>query len=179
MNFARLAWLRRVVFLGDPPPSRSALIPVLSIKICTGPVLGRYEMATFRAFWWRDSAPRVEQLKQAGEQPGRLPQRQPEKCFQRQASLDTASVSGRATPLSAGLSLPYRLRVKPDRQRAAVLQGGVVSAPDRRAVGRRCGFAHALRLTIASHAGNPSRFVQQSLDDPKRLSIINDVFNVI
>lgn len=70
--------------------------------------------------------------------------------------------SGRTAPLSAGLSQPYRLRIKPDLQRTALLQGGIVGAPVRRAVGRGCGLAHASRLTPGSHVGNPSRFVQQS-----------------
>lgn len=59
---------------------------------------------------------------------------------------------GRTAPPATRLRQPDRLRVKPDMRRPTLLQGGVVEALVRRAVGRESGFAHAQRLTLWSHA---------------------------
>lgn len=102
-------------------------------------------------------------LKRAGTQPCRLQQRQDEKCLRRQARLHSSvGGRGRATPPSAGLRQPYRLRIKPNQHRATLLQGGARRVLVRSAVGRRCGFAHALRVTLWIHTRNASRFVKQS-----------------
>jgi hypothetical protein len=68
-------------------------------------------------------------------------------------SLGPASqtVSGSNHPLTHA-----RMRCRAtDLQRTTLLQGGIVCAPVRRAVGWGCGFAHPTRLTPWSHAGNP------------------------
>ena len=121
-------------------------------------------------------------IQKARNQSGRLPQRQTEQRLQRQAGLNgRVGERGRTAPLPTRPGQPYRLRVKPPSHTGRhVLPGngsttiraasgrpsplgsnqwrrnGSTRTPVRRAAGRRCRFAHALRPTPWSHTGNPS-----------------------
>ena len=61
--------------------------------------------------------------------------------------------------------------IKPDPQRAALLQRRVVGGPVRRAVGRRSRLAHAQPLTRLAYKGNPRGFAQQSQLKAKGLDL--------
>ena len=85
-----------------------------------------------------------------------LPQWQPDQRLQRQARLDRRiGKGGRSAPFAGRRAQPLRLRSEPDLQRTTLLGCGVLEAPVRRTIARRCGFAHAHRLTSWSTQGIP------------------------
>ena len=77
----------------------------------------------------------VRHLQQAGDHPGRLPQRQLEQDLDGQAKLDRGiSEHGRATGLAIRQRKPGHVLVQPDQQRPALAKRGRVAGPVRRAI---------------------------------------------
>ena len=100
----------------------------------------------------------TDQLQQALDEPGRLPQCHPEQHLHRQARLDggiTVSLLS-ATP-ACRRGVPAHLWVEPDRQRASALERFIIGWPVFGLVGRGRRSAHATQLPCWIHEMNPSQ----------------------
>ena len=95
-------------------------------------------------------------LEQAGHHPGRLPERQLEQHFDRQAELDRRVRKDWWPPWSSRMRRkPGHILVDPDQQRPAHSERGIVVRPVCRAVAGGVRLAHAIRLTAWIRDVNP------------------------
>ena len=198
--------LRQTRRLGPPclrafhAPSPSTLIPVLSIKRCSGPcdprrdVHGKGLLATAQRAEVRHLPVQSDQAKQALDEARRLPRRHrartdgasmstmPNRTFiVRQVCTAFVAVNRLSSTFASGRSIPTHLRVKPDRQRAAALQRLVVSWPVLGLVTRYVRSAHPPQLSRWIHEMNSLRpFVQQSRPQgPVHFGILQKVYDFI
>ncbi len=152
-------------------PSPSDLMPVLSMRRFSGPLLPRNGRLTFGVFCLRHKVLKSGTAQSSptsrsrlSTNPVRLPKRHPEQHLQGQTGLDRRIAELRVPAAFASRSrCPDHLRIKPDRQRSTLPQAVIARRPVRGLILRRGPAAHALQLSRWIHNMNPlSSFVQQS-----------------